>query len=594
MRQPIVTVLGHVDSGKTSLLDNIRGTKIQKREAGGITQHIGASFLEYDTIKKICGELYVKLNKSNKHDDKKSTGILLIDTPGHEVFTNLRTRGGSAADIAILVIDITCGFQPQTIESLKILENRKVPFIVALNKIDMIKGWQKTDSKLVLQVMKQQDKYTKQVFDEYLYNVIGSLSKFGYRSEIFSRVRDFSKEISIVPVSAMLGIGISELMMVLIGLTQQYMQKKLSEQNKVTRGIVIEIKNEEGLGSTANVVLIDGTMHKTDFIVAAKPNSVITTKLKAILLPKPLHQKHDPKDKFIHVNQVNAAAGIKIISQDLDNVLPGSTIYATRNKTDLHNLQKSLESELNAVFIKTDSIGVILKCDTIGSLEVLTEMLKRENVPISYANIGHVNRRDVIEAKTIKENNRHVGVILSFNVKILADAKTEADNHHIRIFNNKIIYTLIDNYTKWVRSDIYNEEESIFTELTPISKFTFIDGCVFRNSNPAVFGIRIDVGVLKQKVPVMNKRGVKIGVIHQLQKDGKTIDSIKQGQEAACSIHNIVVGRQIFENDILYTSPSSYDVKQLNKFIHKLSDDEIQTLSEIIEIKRKKDPAYGY
>jgi len=594
MRQPIVTVLGHVDSGKTSILDNIRGTKIQKREAGGITQHIGASFLEYDTIKKICGELYVKLNKSNKHDDKKSTGILLIDTPGHEVFTNLRTRGGSAADIAILVIDITCGFQPQTIESLKILENRKVPFIVALNKIDMIKGWQKTDSKLVLQVMKQQDKYTKQVFDEYLYNVIGSLSKFGYRSEIFSRVRDFSKEISIVPVSAMLGIGISELMMVLIGLTQQYMQKKLSEQNKVTRGIVIEIKNEEGLGSTANVILIDGTMHKTDFIVAAKPNSVITTKLKAILLPKPLHQKHDPKDKFIHVNQVNAAAGIKIISQDLDNVLPGSTIYATRNKTDLHNLQKSLESELNAVFIKTDTIGVILKCDTIGSLEVLTEMLKRENVPISYANIGHVNRRDVIEAKTIKENNRHVGVILSFNVKILADAKTEADNHHIRIFNNKIIYTLIDNYTKWVRSDISNEEESIFTELTPISKFTFIDGCVFRNSNPAVFGIRIDVGVLKQKVPVMNKRGVKIGVIHQLQKDGKTIDSIKQGQEAACSIHNIVVGRQIFENDILYTSPSSYDVKQLNKFIHKLSDDEIQTLSEIIEIKRKKDPAYGY
>ena len=594
MRQPIVTVLGHVDSGKTSILDNIRGTKIQKREAGGITQHIGASFLEYDTIKKICGELYVKLNKSNKHDDKKSTGILLIDTPGHEVFTNLRTRGGSAADIAILVIDITCGFQPQTIESLKILENRKVPFIVALNKIDMIKGWQKTDSKLVLQVMKQQDKYTKQVFDEYLYNVIGSLSKFGYRSEIFSRVRDFSKEISIVPVSAMLGIGISELMMVLIGLTQQYMQKKLSEQNKVTRGIVIEIKNEEGLGSTANVILIDGTMHKTDFVVAAKPNSVITTKLKAILLPKPLHQKHDPKDKFIHVNQVNAAAGIKIISQDLDNVLPGSTIYATRNKTDLHNLQKSLESELNAVFIKTDTIGVILKCDTIGSLEVLTEMLKRENVPISYANIGHVNRRDVIEAKTIKENNRHVGVILSFNVKILADAKTEADNHHIRIFNNKIIYTLIDNYTKWVRSDISNEEESIFTELTPISKFTFIDGCVFRNSNPAVFGIRIDVGVLKQKVPVMNKRGVKIGVIHQLQKDGKTIDSIKQGQEAACSIHNIVVGRQIFENDILYTSPSSYDVKQLNKFIHKLSDDEIQTLSEIIEIKRKKDPAYGY
>lgn len=594
MRQPIVTVLGHVDSGKTSLLDNIRGTKIQKKEAGGITQHIGASFLDHSTIKKICGELYEKLNQGNKYNSQKSTGILLIDTPGHEVFTNLRTRGGSAADLAILVVDVTCGFQPQTIESLKILESRKVPFIVALNKIDMIKGWQKTDNKLLLQVMEQQNKRTKLIFDEYLYNVIGELSKFGYRSEMFSRIRDFSKEISIIPVSAMLGIGIPELMMVLIGLTQQYMQKKLSEHNKVTRGIVIEIKNEEGLGSTANVILIDGTIHKTDFIVMAKPDSVITTKLKAILLPKPLNQKSDPKDKLMHVNQVNAAAGIKIISQDLDDLLPGSTIYATNNKSDLPNLQKMLKSELNTVFIKTDAVGVILKCDTIGSLEVLTAMLQRENIPISYANIGHVNKRDVIDAKTIKENDRYLGVILSFNVKILTDAKTEADNYHIKIFDNNVIYALIDNYTKWVRSDISNEEESIFAEITPISKFTFIDGCVFRNSNPAVFGIRIDVGMLKQKVPIMNKHGTKIGIIHQLQKDGKTIDSIKQGQEAACSIHDIVIGRQIFENDILYTSPSSYDIKRLQKLMHKLSNAEIQTLNEIIEIKRKLDPSYGY
>ncbi|MCY3854546.1 MAG: translation initiation factor IF-2 [Thaumarchaeota archaeon] len=592
MRQPIVTILGHVDSGKTSILDNIRGTKIQQKEAGGITQHIGASFLTSTIIKNLCGELYKKLNQ--KVDSEKIPGILLIDTPGHEIFTNLRTRGGSAADIAILVIDINSGFQQQTIESLKILENSKVPFIIALNKIDMIKGWRKTKSKFILKIIDQQDDYTKKVFDEHLYEVIGTMSKFGYRSEMFSRISDFTKEISIIPISAVLGIGIPELMMVLIGLTQQYMQKKLSGHNKITRGIIIEIKNEEGLGATANVILIDGKIRKTDHLIAAKHNSVIITKLKTILLPKPNEKKPGMKDKFLHVDQVNAAAGIKIVSQDLDGVLPGSTIYATKNKADLPKLQKLLKSELNEVFIKTDIVGVILKCDTIGSLEVLTEMLKKEKIPISYANIGPVNRRDVIEAKTIKENNSHLGVILSFNVKILVDAKMEADNNHVKIFNDQIIYSLLDNYTKWVKFDIANEEESIFSELTPISKFIFIDGCIFRNSNPAVFGIRVDVGVLKQKVPIMNKQGEKIGVIHQLQKDGKTMDVIKEGQEAACSMHDVTIGRQIFENDVFYTSPTSNDVKQLLKLLHKLNHSEIKILNEIIELKRKRDPAYGY
>jgi len=123
-----VAVLGHVDSGKTSLLDKIRGTGVQGREAGGITQHIGASFLPSETIQQMCGQLATKL----KNPEQDVPGLLVIDTPGHEVFTNLRTRGGSAADIAILVVDTNRGFQPQTNESLKILQARKVPFVVAL------------------------------------------------------------------------------------------------------------------------------------------------------------------------------------------------------------------------------------------------------------------------------------------------------------------------------------------------------------------------------------------------------------------------------------------------------------------------------
>ena len=228
IRQPIVSVLGHVDSGKTSLLDKVRGTGVQGREAGGITQHIGASFLPVETIQKICGSMYEKLSKV----EHKIPGILVIDTPGHEIFTNLRSRGCSAADIAILVVDANRGFQPQTNESLKILESRKVPFVVALNKTDMISGWKDTETQFISQSIEKQNPEVQTFLDEKIYNVVTALSVLGYQSEAFYRINDYKKEIAIVPVSAKTGIGIPELFAVLVGLTQQFLKEKLNQEEK--------------------------------------------------------------------------------------------------------------------------------------------------------------------------------------------------------------------------------------------------------------------------------------------------------------------------------------------------------------------------
>jgi len=245
-----VAVLGHVDSGKTSLLDKIRGTGVQAREAGGITQHIGASFLPTDAIKKSCGPLFAKMTGNTQ----EIPGLLVIDTPGHEIFTNLRARGGSAADIAILVVDVNRGFQSQTNESLKILQSRKVPFVVALNKVDQISGWKKTSTtQFITQSIKEQDPSIQTILDELLYNVVGTLSILGYNSEAFYRVKDFTKEVAIVPVSARTGEGLPELLAVLVGLTQQYMQNKLDQTEKSTRGIVLEVKEEVVLVTTANI-----------------------------------------------------------------------------------------------------------------------------------------------------------------------------------------------------------------------------------------------------------------------------------------------------------------------------------------------------
>ena len=521
--------------------------------------------------------------------------MLVVDTPGHEVFANLRARGGSAADIAILVVDVNRGFQPQTNESLQILKNRKVPFVLALNKVDQIPGWRASNKPLIEQAIKDQDDSIQADLDQKIYDVVGTLSVLGYPSEAFYRVKDFAKEVSIVPISARTGVGISELLTVMVGLTQQYLAERLDQDEKITRGIVLEVNDEIGVGPSANIILVDGILSKNDTILVAKRDQVVVTKPKAILLPKPLDEMRDPRDKFRPVDTVEAAAGIRLASPDFAGVLPGSTVYVAKNTSEIEKFTAEINAEMKSVFLDTATDGVLIKCDTIGSLEAIVSMLRQKDIPIARADIGPVNRRDIMQTRAIKDNDRHLGVILAFNVKVLPDAQEEAEISHVRIFSDSIIYSLIESYDQWVVDDTAHEEDAIFAEITPIAKFTFLKGYVFHNSDPAVFGIRVDAGVLRQKIQFMNDKGRKIGQIHQLQEKKKTVQTVKQGQEVACSVKGITVGRQIIEEDVFYTLPTSREAKKLLKDLsHKLSSEEFEILNHIVEVQRKLDPAYAY
>ncbi len=596
LRQPVVVVLGHVDSGKTSLLDRIRGTAVQAREVGGITQHIGASFFPIETVKEITGPLYNKLAKS----ETPIPGLLVIDTPGHEVFANLRARGGSAADIAIVVVDVNKGFEAQTIESIDILKKRKVPFVIALNKVDMVAGW-RSSSKFISDEVKKQEMAIQTSLDEKMYNVVGTLSRLGFPSEAFWRVKDFTKEVAIVPVSARSGVGIPELLAVLVGLTQQYMAKRLQRHAKEpARGIVLEFNEEIGLGPSANIILLDGTLHQGDSIVVGKRDGAIVTKLKALLLPKPLDEMRDPRDKFKPVSEVIAAAGLKITSPDLEGVLAGSPLYVYEREKgkneELERLKALVEGEVkNAIVSNTEATGVILKCDTIGSLEAITDLLKKAEVPIRMADIGNITRRDVVEAAAVKENDRYLGVVLGFSVKVLDDAQREAQDRGVKIFNEQIIYNLVRSYTDWVAYQREHEESILFNELPPVCQFQFLKGYVFRRNDPAVFGAEIQVGRLKQKVHVINEEGKKVGTIHQIQESGKAIEEATVGMQVAVSIKEPTIGRQINEGDIFYTDLNSRQAKQLlERFNHRLNEKEKEILNKVVALKRKGDPTYGY
>jgi translation initiation factor 5B len=578
-------MLGHVDTGKTSLLDKIRGTAVQVREAGGLTQQIGASFFPIETIITKKKKLF-----KNSEASVKIPGLLVVDTPGHEAFANLRRRGGSVADIVILVIDVMHGFENQTYESLEILKARRTPFIVAANKIDRIKGWKSNPDQTFKESYTKQEPIIREDLDGRLYEIMGTLSRQGFSSERFDRVRDFTRNIAIVPVSAKTGEGISELTTVLIGLTQQYMSEKLILTTGPAMGTVLEVKEEVGLGTTINAILYDGVLRTDDTIVIGGKEGSLTTKVRAILLPQPLDEIRDPKKRFNTINEVYAAAGVKIAAPDLENAIPGAPLITVGEGMPLSKAVKEVSSELERLRISTDRVGVILKTDTLGSLEALTESLRAKDVPIRLADIGNISKRDVIEAVSVKYEEPLYGVILSFNVKPLPDAEREAYNQRVPIFWNDIIYNLMDEYLKWVEAE---KEAKIRKELDSLikpGKIELLEGFVFRRAKPAIFGIRVLKGSISTNIPLINTDGARVGFITQIQESGNAIGMADEGMEVAVSMPQPIVGRHIKEKDILLVDIPEKDVKTLKaKYVQRITSSAVEALDELIEIKRRND-----
>ena len=589
IRQPIVCVLGHVDTGKTLLLDKIRKTSVQAREAGGITQHIGASFFPVETLAEICGPLLKKIKGKIK-----IPGLLVIDTPGHEAFANLRKRGGGVADIAILVIDVLKGFEAQTYECIDILKARKTPFLVAANKIDRIPGWIPKPDQPFIVSYKSQDPFIRQSLDEKIYEIIGIFSRLGFKADRFDKIVDFTRTIAIVPVSAKTGEGIPELIMVLVGLTQQYLQKRLQTTEGPAKGTVLEVREEPGLGTTINAIIYDGILRKGDLIVVGGKEKPIVTRIRAVLLPKPLDEIRDPRDRFISAEEVSAAAGVKIAAPELENALAGAPLYAVPSEEKLDEIVNLVSEEIEKIRIKTDIEGVILKTDALGSLEAIAESLGRNNIPIRLADVGDVSKRDVTEASVVKDKEPLYGVVLAFNVKVLPDAAEEAKNRGVKIFQHNIIYHLVDEYLQWVRSEQEAKLRDELARLVRPGKIKVLPGFIFRRAKPAIFGVEVLGGRIKPKYQLINEKGQDLGEIMQIQEKGEALSEATMGMQVAISMNKPIVGRHLDENDILYVKiPESHAKLLRSKFVDMLLEDEVKVLDEYIAIMRRKNPFWA-
>jgi len=573
IRQPIVTVCGHIDHGKTSILDCLRDSSIQEGEKGGITQKISFTSYPIEQLKKVCPLIEdsgIKLN---------IPGFLFIDTPGHAAFTNLRKRGGSLADLAILVIDINEGIKPQTAEVIQILKLNKTPFLIALNKIDNISGWRKLDGNLQKSI-ELQPQNIKQIFDERYYTLIGSLNSHGFDSDLFYNIKDFTKKIALVPCSARTKEGVPELLMVLCGLSQKYLENRLI-LGKDAKGVMLEIKKDKSTNYIESI-LYDGELSKKEEIAIASFDEPIITKIRVLEEIEPLSVKFKPKEK------VKASTGLRIQVVEKENILPGMLFVSYKgNKKEIQDVFKKEISEN----IQTQKQGIVAKADSLGSLEALLVLLKQNNIPVVKAGIGNINKTDVISAKANLEISELDALIVGFNVSIEEEAKEIQGK--IKILTDDVVYKLIENLTEFRTEKQKEIEKKRLMGLTVLCKLKILPQYVFRNSNPAIFGVKVEGGKLISGLNLINNKGEKIGRIKNIQSENKSIEEATENMEVAISIPGTNFERQLKEIEFLYSDISESQFKNFKKNKDLLSQSEMKILQEIAEIKRKEKNDWG-
>ncbi len=585
IRSIICSVLGHVDHGKSTVLDNIRNSSIVATEAGAITQAIGASIIPLKVLKKICGPLLESLKMQFT-----VPGILAIDTPGHAAFTNLRKRGGNLADIGILVVDINEGFKPQTEEAVEILKTYKTPFIVAANKIDLLPGWQTKKDNLLLKSISLQKPEVVQKIETKMYELVGKLHELGFEAERFDRVTDYTKQIAIVPVSAKTGEGIPELLMVLTGLAQKFLEQCLKCNVKgPAMGTILEVKEEKGLGTTVDAIIYDGTLKVNDTIVIGGLDKPVVTKVRALFEPAPLAEMRDKKSKFKSVKKVVAATGVKISAPEIQEVVAGMPLRSTTQQ-NLEKVKREIQLEVGEVLIETDKEGIIIKADSLGSLEALIGVLKQKSIPIRRASIGNITKKDLMEAESNFEKDPLKSAVMGFSV--VDDSGASSKN--VKVLTNNVIYKLLEDFDKWQVKVKQRMEAAELDKLTRPCKIEVMKGYVFRQSNPAVVGVDVLVGVLKTGTALMKKDGKEITTVKSMQHEKESINTAEKGKQVAAALNKVTVGRQINEGDILYSSIPEPEFREMKKYKKHLKPDEIALMKEIAEIKRKDKDMWGF
>lgn len=573
LRSPICCILGHVDTGKTKLLDKIRQTNVQGGEAGGITQQIGATYFPIDAIKA-----KTRVMAEYEKQTFDVPGLLVIDTPGHESFSNLRSRGSSLCNIAILVIDIMHGLEQQTIESIKLLRDRKAPFIVALNKIDRLYDWKAIPNNSFRDSFAKQSRAVQEEFQSRYSKIQLELSEQGLNSELYFQNKNMSKYVSIVPTSAVTGEGVPDLLWLLLELTQKRMSKQLMYLSHV-EATILEVKVVEGFGTTIDVILSNGYLREGDRIVLCGMNGPIVTNIRALLTPQPLRELR-LKSEYVHHKEVKAALGVKIAANDLEKAVSGSRLLVVGPDDDEDELMDDVMDDLTGLLDSVDTTGkgVVVQASTLGSLEALLDFLKDMKIPVMSIGLGPVYKRDVMKASTMLEKAPEYAVMLCFDVKVDKEAEQYAEQEGIKIFNADIIYHLFDSFTAY-QEKLLEERRKDFLDYA-IFPCVLQTLQIINKRGPMIIGVDVLEGTLRVGTPICavktdpttkERQTLILGKVISLEINHQPVQEVKKGQTAAGvavrledpSGQQPIWGRHVDENDTLYSLISRRSIDTL-------------------------------
>ena len=620
-RQPIVSVLGHVDHGKTSVLDLVRsiGTErqasVMDREAGGITQHIGATEVPADVLNETCSAMLGGKNF-------KSPGLLFIDTPGHHSFVSLRNRGGSVADIAILVIDIMEGLQPQTIESLNTLKETKTPFVIAANKVDRIHGWRCESGRSFIQSFKEQREDVTSLFDDRYWKLLGQFSEHGFNIERYDKIRDFTQNVAVVPMSAKEGEGLQDLLAVSVGLAERFLEDRLTDTIGPAQGTVLEMRDEVGMGKTIDVILYRGSSKIGDKIMLASNDGPFSTHIKGLKRPKGMSEMRDAGKRWMNFSEVDAACGVKIVAPKLEQAIAGTTLYLANTDEQISIAKSAIQEEWRGIYDKMpvmcsvcnkissrlefveqcqngtcrgaveEKNGVVIKADTVGGLEALAFELFKLKIPVRQASVGPVNKKDILMAKSIQDPLNKV--ILGFSTKANNEVADElkGDNSEIKFFSGSIIYHILDSFEEWREETKQAIEAEQRESLVYPGRLLYLKDHTFRSKGPAIVGMRVVGGRVHIGQRLMKLDGTPVGQIKSLRtRDSEDVKEANQGDEVAVAIQGPTVGRHIDELDEFYVDVPEKHAKRLKKI--ELTPIEQEILDELIRLHRKENHFWG-
>jgi len=583
LREPIVSLLGHVDHGKTTLLDRIAGSVRASKEPGGITQHIGAIEVPGSTVRRLCEGVL-------RTDQLRLPGLLFVDTPGHRSFETLRRRGGALADLAILVVDVREGVMPQTRESVQILRREKTPFAVALTKIDLLAGWRKPSGPTPLaDAIRKSTPDFQKLLDQRVYSVAEELDQLGFSAERYDRVSDFTRNVGIVPVSAKTGTGVPELIALLVGLSQRFLEQELELITIGGEATILERSDQKGVGPVGNVIIYRGRLKVGDEIVATGREEPFATRIRGIYRPVPLKEGRTSKQiRLESLSEVQAAAGVYLAAPGIEDAMPGGLLKVVHSEEEKSRVMEELARASLPVADVAIS-GVAIYADALGGLEALAFECREHGIPVHEAGVGPVGRATVMRMANVKDPVHRA--ILAFGVPVLPDAIPEGEASVVRIFRADVMYRLIEEYDAWRTERKRQLEVQRRLEHVHPAKLEILPGFVFRASKPAIVGVRVRGGTLRPGVRLMHPDGTEVGVLKSLQKEGDSVSEAPEGTELAASIDGGVVGRNLKEGDVLVVALSEGAARALRG--QPLTASEQAILDEVVKLHRATQPFWG-